>query len=203
MGLSALAKLVPLMFVPLLVRHLRGYRRWVLPAIPVVMTAAGLLWYIAPSGGMDALKLFGERWEFNGSIFSIVYFLTDSNEVAHRDSGILILLYIAVLTIVDRPLLEKIFWGFAGILLLSPVVHPWYLTWLAALLVLRWSPSVFVFLGFSVVANIVVYQYRAYGQWVDQPLLLLIEYLPVFVLLVREIVRGEFLMSRSNKEFAQ
>jgi hypothetical protein len=86
-----------------------------------------------------------------------------------------------------------VFWGFVGFMLLSPVVHPWYLTWLAALLALRWSPAVFVFLGMSALANVVVYQYRADGEWIDRPFLLLIEYLPVFVLLVREILRGEVL----------
>jgi len=79
------------------------------------------------------------------------------------------------------------------VILLSPVVHPWYLTWLAALLVVRWSTAVYLFLGLSAITNVVVYQYRAYGQWNDQPLLLIIEYVPVAILLVREIVRHDVL----------
>jgi hypothetical protein len=86
-----------------------------------------------------------------------------------------------------------VFWGSVCFFLLSPVVHPWYLTWLAALLVIRWSTTVFVFLGLSNLANIVVYQYRASGQWVDQPYILLLEYVPVFVLLVLEMYRGDWL----------
>lgn len=198
LGLSALAKLIPLLVVPLLLRDLRGIRRRALLTIPVVMTAVGFLAYLGPSGGTDSLKMFGERWEFNGSIFSVVYFLSGSNEIAHQVSAILIVVYMLVLTLVDRPLLEKVFWGFTGVILLSPVVHPWYLTWLASLLVLRWSTAVFVYLGLSVVANVVVYQYRAFGQWVDQPLLLLIEYVPVAILLAREIARGRFLARQAN-----
>ncbi len=197
LGLSALSKLVPLVLLPLLLRHLKGYRRLVMPAIPVLMVIAGALIYYEPSWGVvQSLTTFGSRWEFNGSIFSIVYFLTDSNQAAHIVSGILILLVIGCLSLVDRPLMEKIFWGFVLFILLSPVVHPWYLTWLAALVALRWSPGVYVFLGMSALANVVVYQYRSAGVWIDSPLLLLAEYLPVFLLLAREAVRGDVLRAR-------
>jgi alpha-1,6-mannosyltransferase len=189
-GLSACAKLVPLLVLPLLLRHLRGVRRLLIPAIPLLMVLAGAYLYYEPSWGVvQSLTTFGSRWEFNGSIFSIAYFLTGSNQSAHIVSGILIVLYVGILVIIHRPFFESVFWGFVGFFLLSPVVHPWYLTWLAALVALRWSPGVFVFLGMSALANIVVYQYRAFGLWTDQPLLLLIEYLPVYALLLLEAVR--------------
>ncbi len=114
--------------------------------------------------------------------------------MAHRICGVLIACWIGILTLVKRPLVEKIFWCFAGFILLSPVVHPWYLTWLAALLVLRWSAAIFTFLGLSILANVVVYQYQAFGEWTDQPVLLLLEYLPVAILLAREIARGGLLL---------
>jgi len=193
-GLSACAKLVPLLVLPFLVRDLKGVRRFLIPALPLLMVLAGAFLYYEPSWGVvDSLSTFGSRWEFNGGIFSVAYFLTGSNESAHIVSGILMVLFIGMLALIDRPLLEKVFWGFAGFILLSPVVHPWYLTWLAALLPLRWSTGVFVFLGMSALANVVVYQYRAYGAWIDQPVLLLLEYIPVFALLLREAVRGEIL----------
>jgi hypothetical protein len=137
--------------------------------------------------------MFGSRWEFNGSIFSVVFFLTGSNVVAHQVVGLLMLAFFGVLALLQRPLIEKVFWGFVGFFLLSPVVHPWYLTWLAALLVVRWSTAVFVFLGLSSIANVVVYRYRAFGEWKDQPFLLILEYLPVAILLAREIMRNDFL----------
>ena len=198
LGLSALAKLVPLLVVPLLLRHLKGCRRFLVPSIPPLMVLAGALIYYEPSWGvLDSLTTFGSRWEFNGSIFSIAYFLTGSNEAAHIVSGILMLLFFCALAFIDRPLMEKVFWGFTGFLLLSPVVHPWYLTWLAALLALRWSSGVFVFLGMSALANVIVYQYRAYGEWTDRPLLLLLEYLPVYACLAREAVCGGVLVKNS------
>ena len=194
LGVSALAKLFPLLIVPLLLRPGKGIRRFLLPAIPLFMVVLGCLFYLEPTWGViDSLKTFGARWEFNGGLFSIAYFATGSNEAAHVISGILIVCCMGVLTIINRPFLEKVFWGFVCFILLSPVVHPWYLTWLAALLATRWSTAIFVYLGLSSIANVVVYQYRAFGQWDDQPILLLIEYVPVAILLIREIIRKEVL----------
>jgi hypothetical protein len=200
LGLGALAKLVPLIVVPFLFRAEKGIRRLLVPIVPVLVVAVGyLLYYESTWGVFESLRTFGARWEFNGGIFSITYFVSASNETAHLVSGIMIVVYIGLLTILNRPLMEKVFWGFVGFILLSPVVHPWYLTWLAALLVLRWSDSIFVFLGLSFIANIVVYQHRAYGEWIDQPLLLLLEYVPVFVLLIREFIHGDVLRSDHPK----
>jgi hypothetical protein len=159
-----------------------------------VITGLGYLLYYEPTQGIfDSLKTLGSRWEFNGSLFSVFYFLSGSNETAHQICGVLIALYLCFLFFLNRPLLEKVFWALTGVILLSPVVHPWYLTWLAAMLALRWSPAVFMFLGLSFLPNIIVYQYRASGQWNDQPILLLLEYVPVFLLLAREIAKKEVL----------
>jgi uncharacterized membrane protein len=195
LGLGALAKLVPLLLVPFFLKVEKGARRVLVLVVPFCIAALGyLLYYESTQGVFESLRTLGSRWEFNGCVFSIVYFLSGSNETAHLVSGIMIVLYISLLAVLDRPLLEKVFWGFAGIILLSPVVHPWYLTWLAALLALRWSTSVFVLLALSFISNIVVYQYRAFGQWSDQPVLLLLEYVPVLLLLAREIARKEVLV---------
>lgn len=199
LGLGALAKLVPLLLVPFFLRIEKGARRMLVLVVPICIAVLGYLLYYEPTQGVfESLRTLGSRWEFNGCIFSIVYFLSGSNETAHLVSGIMIVLYIGLLAVLDRPLLEKLFWGFTGIVLLSPVVHPWYLTWLAALLALRWSTSVFVLLALSFISNIVVYQYRAFGQWNDQPVLLLLEYVPVLLLLGREIARKEVLVVKTR-----
>jgi hypothetical protein len=200
LGLSALGKLVPLILGPLLLRLDTGVRRLLSPAVTLLVVVCGYLLYYEPTMGMvESLKTFGVHWEFNGSLFSVIFFLTGSNETAHRVMGIMMVCWIAFLTVLDRPFTEKTFWAFVGFILLSPVVHPWYLTWLAALLVFRWSTAVFAFLGLSNIANIVVYQYRAFGEWNDQPVLLLLEYIPVFALLVREVVRGEILQRDAER----
>jgi hypothetical protein len=193
LGAAVLAKLHPLILAPLLFRETRGAMRLVLVAIPVLMLGAGGLLFLEPSGGLyESLLVFSSRWEFNGSVFSLLQELVGSNETAHLLSWMLFTGWVLWLVAVDRPILEKIFLAFLGFFVVAPVVHPWYLTWLAALLVYRWSLAVFVLLGFSNLSNLVVFHYRSTGVWENDPLILLLEYLPFYVLLGWEIRRGGF-----------
>lgn len=193
LGAAVLAKLHPLFLTPLLFREAKGAGRLLLPAIPVLMLIVGAIVFLEPSGGLyESLLVFGSRWEFNGSVFSLLQFLVGSNETAHLLCWGLFTGWILWLTAIDRPFLEKVFLAFLGFFVVAPVVHPWYLTWLAALLVYRWSLAVFVWLGLSNLSNIVVFRYRSIGVWEDEPLVLFLEYVPFFVLLVWEITRGRF-----------
>jgi len=121
-----------------------------------------------------------------------VYALAESNEVAHAYCAALTLLWIAGVVLMDRPAVEKTFLIFLGMIFFAPVVHPWYLTWIAALLALRWSTAVFVLLGLSNISNLVVYQYRLTVVWQESLPLLLLEYVPFYSLLAWEIIKGEF-----------
>jgi uncharacterized membrane protein len=193
LGLSVAAKLYPLMIAPSLARIRRDGKRIFLPAIPVVILAIGCWAYLEPTGGLvESFKVFNTEFEFNGAVFSLLYGMLRSNTSAHIVSGILLFGWLLWLWSTRREFSDAAFLAFLGFVLFSPVVHPWYLTWLAALLVLRWSLAVFVFLGLSNLSNIVVYEYRSTGVWSDQPLLLLVEYLPFFVLLIWEVLRGRF-----------
>lgn len=193
LGFAALAKLYPLFVAPMLLRAVTGVRKLWVPAIPVIMLAAGCWLYLEPTGGLyESFGIFNSTWEFNGSIFSLLYSILHSNEQAHLVSGVLFFLWIGGVALLDRELLEKVFLGFLGFIILAPVVHPWYLSWLAALIVLRWSTAVFVLLGLSNLSNIVVYQYQQTGVWQFQPWIGLLEYIPFYALLVWEIARGKF-----------
>jgi hypothetical protein len=113
--------------------------------------------------------------------------------------GVLFVLWLVILFFLNKSFLEKTFLTFAGFVILSPVVHPWYLTWLAALLVVRWSLAVFIFLGLSNLSNIVVYRYHTTGVWRDDPLLMILEYAPFFILLLWEMSGGKSLFQKGRR----
>ena len=199
LGLAGLAKVYPLLVAPFLMKGGEGQRRLWAPAIPVVMFVFGCWLYLEPTGGLyESLFVFSRQWSFNGSVFEILYLVVGSNTLAHLISGILLIFWLGCVLMIKRPFIEKTFLAFLGFVIVAPVVHPWYLCWLTALLVVRWSLPVFVLLGLSFISNLVVYQYRMTGVWEDQPLVVLAEYLPFYVMLVREIVRGTFSSSQGR-----
>jgi hypothetical protein len=190
---AALVKLYPLLLAPLIVpRRLRSPALW-LSLLPLAVFGA-ISWGAA--GGswalLASLQAFGARWEFNGPVFTLAYGILGSNEGAHVASAAMLGLWCVFLFILRRPPEEKAFLAFLGIVLLGPLSHPWYFLWVGALLVIRWSTATFTLLGLTALSNIIVYRYQAHGRWEDDILVLALEYVPFLILLVVEIVRGEF-----------
>ncbi len=194
LGFSVLAKLYPLFVWPFSWAAARTrWQKSAMIVIPPLLLALGAWLYVEPSGGLvESFMVYSSTFEFNGSVFKVFLLLLDSNATAHLVSGLLFLGYLLVVFIVYRPILEKTHLAFLGFIIFSASVQPWYLTWLAAIVVLRWSPAVFVLLGTSNLSNLVVYQYRATGNWNDSAPLLLAEYLPFFGILIWEWRRGKF-----------
>jgi alpha-1,6-mannosyltransferase len=194
LGLAVLAKLYPLLVWPFSWAVARSWpKKLALIVLPPLLLVLGAWLYMEPTGGlMESFAVYSSTFEFNGSIFKVLLLILDSNTNAHLVSGLLFLGYLLAVFVISRPILEKTHLAFLGFIVFSASVQPWYLTWLAAIVVLRWSPAVFVLLGTSNFSNLVVYQYRATGNWSDSVPLLLAEYLPFYGVLIWEWKRGGF-----------
>jgi hypothetical protein len=193
LGGAALSKIVPLILAPLGMRSLSDVRRAGIPLITAAIVIGGYWVYREPTGGLfESLSVYGSRWEFNGSLFEIVHVAVGSNETAHAYCAGATLLWALGVFLLDRPLPEKTFLIFLGMIIFAPLIHPWYLTWIAALLALRWSTAVFIVLGLSNLSNLVVYEYHLTSVWHESIWILLIEYIPFYAVLAWEFSRKEF-----------
>jgi len=88
---------------------------------------------------INALYSFGSKGAFNGPIHQIFRYLFDDLEPA---SKVIALLYIACWFFAFYLMLKRQLWSsllvaFGGLIILSPIVHFWYLTWVLPLIVLR------------------------------------------------------------------
>ena len=199
LGFAGLAKLYPLFVVPLLWKLESSWKRILIVVLPVLLLTVGYMFYHEPTGGIfESFLTFNKRFEFNGSLFTLMYSLVGTNESTHLVCDIVFVTWLGMLAFVDRPFLDKVFLAFLGFILVSPSVHPWYLAWLAALVPLRWSVAVIVLLATSNLSNIVVYQYHMTGIWQDKPWLVFAEYLPFYALMIWEIARGRFSLKSAN-----
>jgi len=79
--------------------------------------------------------------------------------------------------------LDVAFLWIAAVLLLSPIVHPWYLTWLVPFLAWRRDMWVLVWTGTVIAAYAVLPDWWLSGIWDLPKWALLSEYLPVYILL--------------------
>ncbi len=127
---GSLVKLLPLaLLAPLLARRSTGSR-----AGAVAM--AGGLWALAVLPWLDTGHALGrgfgryyESWAFNGSLFPLLEALTGDPGVS-RALGTALGALVCAWALWRRPdPAVWLLWAFGALVLLSPVVHPWYLLW--------------------------------------------------------------------------
>lgn len=209
---AVLAKVVPVLCLAAFWRHWAPprsgpWRRWLDPAPrwPLVWVPAGVAAACLPYAGAgeamwSGLRTFAVKWRHNDSLYGLVYSLiADPRPGWEWDDGALMaarwicLGALAAATAGAAALRGdpvRIAAGAMGaLLLLSPVVHPWYVLWVLAFVPMHPAPhwvafSWLAFLGYQVLAP-----YRGSGIWQPAEWVVWVEYGPVYLLLAVALVR--------------
>lgn len=162
LGAAVLAKLFPLLIVPAFLERTPRRAWFVLPLV----LAAGVLPFAAhgvdPSG---SLRTFAARWRGNDVLFAGLVALAGSPGAA---KGVALLLLGAILAAcrLRRAGVESTaLAAMTAVLLLSPVLHPWYLTWIVPLLAVRPVPALIAWTGSVALAYLAVRRELAVGVY--------------------------------------
>ncbi len=188
LGLSLLIKPLALITIPLFIlaeKDLAG--RVKAAVIPVLLFALAYLPYTLTGSPFQALRSFTENWTFNGAVFDLLNMVMHDNQRARLVCAALLMMAYLPFLFGKRDLLTKVYASIFILYIFSPIVHPWYIGWLAVLLPLypRWSGISYVALSSLTAFTILTYQQT--GTWNDYPLVLIFEYVPVILLFIREI----------------
>jgi alpha-1,6-mannosyltransferase len=193
---SALAKLHPALWIPVFLRRLG----WRAGAVCLAVGGAGTALYLTPGTllpYLGSLRLYFRLFEFNASIHYLLRWIgkegfgQEWDKVTGPYLAILLVLVAALITWRfparnARDLLHAGFWIMTADLCLATTVHPWYLSWAALALpifpyafMLYWTGTCFL--------SYLAYSYHPVYEpaWV-----LLIEYVPMYLLMGWEIYRG-------------
>jgi hypothetical protein len=188
LGLSISIKPVGLLVLPALLFHETGWRnRLYVAGVPLVTAGAQFLPYIFTSNPFETLTTFTNNWTFNGVVFEMVYSFFDDNQRARFYCGVLLAVAVFLLNFKRKDLITTIYFSILSLILFSPVVHPWYVCWVAVLLPMarRWS-GIALAAGVSL-TSFTIMRHRLAGAWEQYPIVLVIEYLPVILLLAFEL----------------
>ncbi len=172
LGLSVGAKVIALLLVPFVLMRARA-KHWAWFAATVALVYAPFVL----QGGTDlaTLAIFAEQWRFNAAAFGV---LADvfSAEHARLVAGVGLLAFCCWRYRVERRAGNAVPRGdllFGALLLLSPVVNPWYLVWLLPFAAIHpsawaWMASAAVLLSYVTGLNLADVRLGAYEQpvWV-------------------------------------
>jgi hypothetical protein len=187
LALSALAKLFAGLLLPVFLRRTRG--RLVLLFVAAV--AAGFLPYAGAGPRLlDGLGQYAAGWENNDSLFRVFVLAGNSRAQAGLIAGILLL---AVLVYCLKHRLEPLRAALVlltALLLLSPNAFPWYFTWMIPFLCFGLNPALLLLSVTCTLGYAPLVEYYAGGPYLDSPLILALEYLPVFSWLAVQAAGG-------------
>ncbi|MFQ5628494.1 MAG: hypothetical protein ACE5I1_07020 [bacterium] len=206
---AVLTKFIAVILLPLvLLRYL--WKKGI--ALVCIFIAATFLVYLpflgASSSLYKALSVYTTKWLFNASLFRIIY-----NGVAYfhpsddLDANLMIAKYIVgvffgavYLSLFLRRLRDgyrsskqvifsEWFVLFGAICIVSPTLHPWYLVWLAPVLVIFPNRAWVAFTGLIFLSYSVLDKYYREGLWEESTLVLLAIYLPFYALLIFDFLQ--------------
>lgn len=190
LALSFLIKFIPLIFLPFLL-----VRRKVITLCVFVFTAIILYLPFLDAGRklFDSLLVYSEHWVFNASLYELILWMGASPLQARGISVLVLLLLVTVLFFryahkksdeQEAAIYYVVFIALGALLLLTPVLHPWYLCWIVPFLVIFPNRAWIYFTGSVFLSYFILKGYVKTGVWEENIVVKLIEYLPFYALLI-------------------
>ncbi len=187
LGLSLSIKPVGLVFLPILFLNEKGIKNKIIVVVfPLIVFSAQFMPYIFSSNPFEAFLIYTKNWTFNGFVFNLLNLYFEDNQTSRLISAGLLAAALIPVYFGKKNIMDKIFYSALFMIVFSPVVHPWYIGWIAILLPLTQKWSGILLVSLSSLSVITVLNYQVNGVWTDYLPVLFLEYLPVLFFVFKE-----------------
>jgi hypothetical protein len=190
LGASICIKPFALFLIPVLFFIEKGWKDKIRTVfIPALVCILFYLPYVFSGSPFQALRQFTENWTFNGIVFDILDSFIKDNQRSRLICAILFVISYLPVILSKKELFTKIYMSIILLFIFSPIVHPWYLSWLAVILPFypRWSGIVYV--GLISLTSFTILNYHLNGVWTEYTPALILEYVPVVSLFIYELIK--------------
>ena len=193
LGAGVLVKFIPALLLPLCVKKNKFAGLLIFPGI----VAAGFIPFIDAKEKLFAsLFLYLDNWTFNASVYTLLLHAIPDNQLARRAAAAVFFIMIALIysmyfrrSRAKQEIVTTCELILIVLLLLSPVVHPWYVCWAVPVAAITGNRALLVFSGTVFLSYWVLRDYAVKGLWHEEPLVLALEYIPVYSLLVYDLMK--------------
>jgi hypothetical protein len=188
LGISFSIKPVGLVLLPILFFTEKTYvDRIKILIIPFAVFFIQFLPYIFTSNPFEAFLIYSKNWAYNGSVFLFLYHFIQDNQTARKVCSLILLVLLIPIAMSKKEFLWKVYYSVLLLFILSPVVHPWYITWIAILLPVYPQKSGILFICLSSLTAFAILNYKLYGTWIENPRIITLEYVPVMLFMIYEM----------------
>jgi hypothetical protein len=216
LALAMLTKTFPVFALPFLIRHWRIKELLFFIGTLIVFslgyTTNKILFPLIPPGQVHFVRYF----RFNSSIYRVINSISDGYKIFHIEFATIIsVIVVTILLIINtytywstpsslaasgEALVERVGFVLFALLLFSADVHPWYLLWILPLMVIKPQESIIIW-SLTVFFSYEVYQnFDEHGIWIEKKSTLLLEYLPVYGMLLFQFAARWKFFKNSNRQ---
>lgn len=190
LGLSFSIKPIGIVLLPIFFIHQNLFKDKLLFVIlPFVAFGFQFIPYLTSSNPFEAFIIYTKNWLYNGFVFTLINSVIHNNQIARSITSGLLVVSLLPIYFSKFSLLSKSYYAFLFMILFSPVVHAWYLSWLLVLIpfVANWSG---IYLVASVsLTSFTLMNYKLNGIWKDYFIVQVVEFMPVIIIALFEIYR--------------
>ena len=193
LGASLAVKPTFLITLPIFFFYEKEFRQKIIWAIiPLLFLAVTFIPFAFGANPFDSLMNFTQHWVFNGAGFNFLAIFLEGNLNIRITLLIIFVIFYFFILLFNRDILSAIYYSLFILFLLSPVVHPWYVTWLIIPLILNFRMSGVVLLSSVTLSFYTVMIYQQTGLWQEYNWVIIIEYIPVIAFLYYEFYKSDF-----------
>jgi hypothetical protein len=183
-ALSFLSKFLPVFILPLLLRKL-GFKKSLM--FGLIFIAMLIIFYLPffyqHPNLVTGLFTYLSRWEFNASVYNLFKFLFNNGYTARIICAALLVISVIVISLRYKDFVSGVFGVFLCLIIFSTTLYPWYLGWISVL-----NPFSLFYSVFSLQFTSNFSNFTPLGdKWKEYTPVLLVQYLPFFVLLYYDI----------------
>jgi alpha-1,6-mannosyltransferase len=189
LAFSFLAKFFAVVLIPEFYRVIRRIKPfWLIPLIVIVF----YLPYIDAGAQLfHGLMVYGDKWRFNDSIFSILVYTTGSLTYA---KGIIAVLFSGIVLFrffLPGDPYKTAYWIVGAYLLLTPTLQPWYMVWLIPFLCLYPNRAWILLTGLIPISYHVIIQFIHTGIWSESSWIRYVQFIPFYGVLIFDLIRDK------------
>jgi hypothetical protein len=181
LGLAVLAKLYPVLLLPFFVK--KNFK--ILPGFLAVVVLLYLPFIDAGWKLFGGLEVFLKYAKFNPGAFYLLEHSLGFPTAKYVATALVALGYLFILR--NRSMLRSCYAILTLYLLLSPMMHPWYLPWILSLVPILGGYAWVAFSGLIGFSYLLIVK-TPHLFWEENPFITLVQYLPFYIILLWEEV---------------
>jgi hypothetical protein len=135
---------------------------------------------------------FSKYWQFNGSLYKLLLGIFENDSAVRIILSVLFVFSFLIIYKMEKPCFTKAAYFSLCIIILSPVVYPWYLLWFLPFAVIAQEYVLIIFSILVMFSYWIVPDFITSGIWKENVAVSLVQYIPFYTLILILILGKRF-----------